>query len=249
MPCDAVQATEVVERYLTGQLAEDERERFEEHYFACDSCFATLQTLRATREAVRSAGDPAVLPLRRRLTVWAWTAAAAAVALVVTGALLLRTAPPKPEIAKTPAAPHTASTPRLDLLARIEPPAYTDRVLRGTAGSAGRRFRAAMEFYRSGQYARVIEGLRDVDSLDARYYRGISYLLIGQAEEGAAELSSVIAAGDASPYLEEARYYRAKARLKVGNLSEARAELEAVAGMRGDLQRKAQEIVDQLTMQ
>src|SRR2546423_2535077 len=84
MTCENVQASDVVERYVTNTLPDEERETFEEHYFACDSCFATLQAVLATRQALRSTREITVR--RRPIAWWAWAAAAAAPGLLVAGA-------------------------------------------------------------------------------------------------------------------------------------------------------------------
>jgi TolA-binding protein len=89
MTCDAIHDGELIGAYLLGHLTEEEQARFEAHYFACDRCFAALETVRALRAELGqpSSADPALLrprdtPAWRRL---AWAAALGG--LVAAGAL------------------------------------------------------------------------------------------------------------------------------------------------------------------
>ena len=56
-----IEQDEIVERYVRHRLAADERLAFQEHYFACDECFAQVQTtarfVAGVRQAAR-AGTP-----------------------------------------------------------------------------------------------------------------------------------------------------------------------------------------------
>ena len=53
-----IQDSEVIERYVRQQLTPDERQAFQEHYFACDECFDQVQMsarfIAGVREASRS---------------------------------------------------------------------------------------------------------------------------------------------------------------------------------------------------
>jgi hypothetical protein len=69
------QDTETAGRYLASRLTESERERFEEHYFGCDACFAEVSTGAEIRAAI--AARP---PARTRPWRFRFAAAAAVVA-------------------------------------------------------------------------------------------------------------------------------------------------------------------------
>jgi hypothetical protein len=43
------------ERYVLGQMGEAEQASFEEHFFGCDTCFASVQTLQQMQTALRTA--------------------------------------------------------------------------------------------------------------------------------------------------------------------------------------------------
>ena len=87
-PCD--NGLDAAERYVAGSMDESERTSFEDHFFACEDCFLTVQSLEnargvlaegpLTRRAARPEGLCATsgrgLPLQ-------WMAAAAALVVVV----------------------------------------------------------------------------------------------------------------------------------------------------------------------
>jgi anti-sigma factor RsiW len=73
MDCARVAREDVFEGYLQGKLSEEDRDAFEEHYFACARCFDELQTLQAAREELeRSRPELA----QRTPLVCAWGAVA-----------------------------------------------------------------------------------------------------------------------------------------------------------------------------
>ena len=43
------------ERYVLGQMGEAEQASFEEHFFGCDACFASVQALQQMQTALRTA--------------------------------------------------------------------------------------------------------------------------------------------------------------------------------------------------
>lgn len=52
---------EVIERYVRNRLAPEERGAFEEHFFACDECFAKIQEMERFVAGVRDAADRGIL--------------------------------------------------------------------------------------------------------------------------------------------------------------------------------------------
>jgi hypothetical protein len=58
--------SDAAERYVLGQMGEAEQASFEEHFFGCDACFASVQTLQQMQTALR--GAPAQEPLGQRTT-------------------------------------------------------------------------------------------------------------------------------------------------------------------------------------
>src|SRR5262245_50962517 len=61
--------SDAAERYVLGQMGEAEQASFEEHFFGCDACFASVQTLQQMQTALRGApaqerlAEPAATPV------------------------------------------------------------------------------------------------------------------------------------------------------------------------------------------
>ncbi len=96
--CARVEEEDLDTRYLAGKLSEEEAERFEEHYFACDRCWSAVQRgldVRAANEraAVAQVRRPALTvergtPARATAATgrrWWPAAIAASVAIVAIG--------------------------------------------------------------------------------------------------------------------------------------------------------------------
>jgi tetratricopeptide (TPR) repeat protein len=271
MTCEDVSGSEIVEKYLLGQLSDDVRESFEEHYFECARCFGLLQTYRDVQaELGRTRNDLLpVTPARRWVWQWAWVPAAAVVVIAASVALWQRPLPANlsraPEVVQpapgpTPAEPESPSPPpapppkpSLDELARFEPPRYVQGSLRGVADAATVKFKEAMEHYQQGRYSAAAVVLGEASSLDPEaphilFFLGISQLLAGQTDQAIDALGKTIMLGD-SPYLEEVHLYRAKAYVRRGNLDRAIAELEGAIQLRGEREAEARDFLRQLRAQ
>lgn len=90
-----IEDREIVEQYVRNQLAPEERQAFEEHFFGCQECFEKLQDAERFRAGVRDAASRGLLSDeaqagfavgRSRWLVWAFavTACAALVFAVMT---------------------------------------------------------------------------------------------------------------------------------------------------------------------
>ena len=77
---------DIVERYAHNQLAPEERQAFEEHFFGCDECFAELKSVEAFVAGVRDASARGLLNDQRATasSIWTW-----AFASVMCAALIL----------------------------------------------------------------------------------------------------------------------------------------------------------------
>ena len=78
---------EIVERYARNQLAPEERQAFEEHFFGCDECFAELQSVETFVASVRDASARGLLndhdTAATSPSIWKWTSASAMCAALV----------------------------------------------------------------------------------------------------------------------------------------------------------------------
>jgi hypothetical protein len=240
-------------RYVAGRLAEDERDAFELHYFDCPACLEVVEALTAARDVLAAPAARKAVP--RPVARWSWAAGLAAVG--VGTALVLRAVGPGPvptpaePVPTRPVAPPTTPAPRPNLaaLARFEPPGYVPLTFRG-GGAEPAGFASAMERYARRDYSGAARALRAVvearpTSAAPRFYLGISELMAGQVEAGAAALASAARSGD-PVYVPAARFYLGRAHLARGDVASARAELEAVAGTEGDLAGEARALLGAL---
>jgi tetratricopeptide (TPR) repeat protein len=226
MSCAEPLDPDLLESYLLGRLAPDQRDELEAHVFACPECAERLEGLEALRGAL-AAG-----PRRRPWVLGAGAAAALALGLGIT----LSWPPASPVDAPDPGP--TAAPFDLASLGTFEPPAYEPRRLRG-GGEAERRFAAGMEAYARGDWVAALTDLEQATRLDASspaapFFAGVCHLLAGDAEAGSAALAATVALGE-TPYLEDALYFQAKAQLLRRDGAAARtalARLEAIDGER-----------------
>jgi hypothetical protein len=249
MICSTVQRNDLVERYLNGKLALEERVDFEDHYFNCDQCFREIEAARSARPVLKETGMRTAPRKSNTKLVWLAAAAIAATILVVTTVILkpsVHTPAPKVEIAThVPAQPATY----LVALNQIQPPPYRDNQLRGNESDPGKRaFKSAMKTYPTREWTVTADALTGIlktypNSRDALYFRAICLLLGGEATKALPEFDQVIALGTATPYEEEARFYRAQALLVNSNASAAQAELEQVMSMHGEYEAKARALL------
>lgn len=101
-----IEDQEIIERYIRNQLSPEERRAFEEHFFACEECFAKLQIMERFIAGLDDAGNRGLLdsnPSTQPSPAWTWGAwmfpalatssCAAFVLAIVTGWILLSKVP------------------------------------------------------------------------------------------------------------------------------------------------------------
>jgi tetratricopeptide (TPR) repeat protein len=239
MDCALAKERSVAERYLLGQLSEDERVAFEEHFFECDKCFGELETLREIRAQLAEKGGGSEASHLPRTTGKLWVLAAGIAATLIAVGVGLRLFLPTHEIPS-----------ELVEFVRFDPPEYTPVRLRGATDEAHQRFRSAMELYSAGDFISAIPGLEEAFELDPNapnisFYLGACYLLTGRNSDGIETLQHTIDLGD-TPYLEEALILSAKARLVHGDVSGAKRAFEEAAELGGDFESEARDALAKL---
>jgi TolA-binding protein len=262
MNCLEVEEQDILERYVLDRLTDPERDAFEQHYFACDSCFSQLQDALALQEELKQR------PLVRTQTGGAflrqllpWTPAFATLALLLAAGIWWyagRGGEPGhrasvPAVSNPRASTQTRSStpaPSLEELARLAPPPYSAVVLRGAEDEAQVNFRKAMRHYLEGDYAGAIPGLRAAvkaspETARFSFYLGACYLLTSQADSAIASFHKVISLDDQG-YSPPAHFYLAKAYLRNKDVSRAEEELRAAAQRGGNHAAEATEILRRL---
>jgi len=269
MDCARVAREELLASYLLGRLSDEDRDAVEEHYFECARCFDDLQTIQAARhELLHTPDELDNMPVARSFMSWSRAAGLAAGVVLAVGVMLWMRAPsssparevtgsPSPSTARPtegpqsrPPQPSPAAAPSLEQLARIEPPVYEPRTLRGPSDEAMQRFERGMDRYRKADYAGAARDLRgaadlDPDAAHIGFFLGISYLMSGQDQAAIERLRATIALGD-SPYREDARFYLAKTFLRRADLKAAETQLREVVKLRGSRRIEAQSMLTEI---
>lgn len=262
MNCKEVEERDILEGYLLDRLTEPEREEFEKHYVECGSCFSQLQTGLALQiELRRQPAMPAQARGASLRRAWLWVPAFAMIVISCSAGLWWYSAhhrQPSQQIASPPkVSPNlpvqvqsTPAAPSLEDLARVEPPPYSDVVLRGAEDEAHESFHKAMQFYVKGDYARAIPGVRaaakaNPQNASFNFYLGACYLLAGQTDPAIVSFRKTVSLGDPA-YSESAHFYLAKAYLRKKEIARAKDELQKTVQSHGGLQSEAGGILRQL---
>jgi TolA-binding protein len=269
MNCDQIQADQIAERYITHQLAEAERDAYEEHYFACDRCNDELTAMLAIQRGLREGSvtipassslvkvrpieraAPATPGFRTRL----WWAAAAVIVVAAGGAFVWNNRPGLGSQTSTStqaeiANPSQSTETALLALASYTAPGYRPATFRGDKSEATKQFEAAMKNYVAGDFAAAIPALRSAVALDngsvqARFYLAASELLTGESDSAITDARALLALGD-SPFSESGHFLLGKAMLAKKDVGGAQREFEAVVQLRGDMEAEAQTILTEL---
>jgi TolA-binding protein len=262
MNCKEVEDRNILEGYLLDRLSEPEREEFEKHFFECGSCFAQLLTgLALQTELRRQPAMPAQARGAGLRRAWVWAPAFATIIVIFSAGLWwysARNRQPAQQVASpskvSPNVPvqvqSPSAAPSLEELARVEPPPYSDMVLRYAEDESHESFHKAMQFYVSRDYAHAIPGVRAAakaspQTASFNFYLGACYLLDGQTDPAILSFRQTISLGDPA-YSESAHFYLAKAFLQKKEVARAKVELQKTVQFHGSLEAEAAEILRQL---
>jgi anti-sigma factor RsiW len=239
--------SDAAEQYVTGTMPEPTQASFEEHYFACDACFKTVEALQAAGKRLESTVPKTVnAPGRRWIRPVSWMAAAAT---VIVGVILWRL--PQPGIPATPssapaaaasqpAAGPLASTPpasaldrQLDRMATVAPPQYVTLITRSQSDESATGFEQAMTHYVAGRYDHAARGLsatanRSPNLPHVQFFLGISELMLGNLDAARKALQRTARSG-VNPYADEAHFYLGKLALRAKDIPAARREFQIAA--------------------
>jgi TolA-binding protein len=207
-----------------------------------------LGQFRAAERVAGNQGSPALASSR------ASHDSAAATSGQSTVAEAQRPVTPAPASSMPESAEHSGKGSRrnevLARLARVDPPTYLPRVLRGVADEATASFQAGMKAYVAGDYRGAIPQLRKASSLspekpDIAFYLAASELLSGDTAGAVTEFQRTIAMGE-TPFLEEAHFYLGKTYLSRSEFGAARTELEHVSQSGGETRQRAVELLGEM---
>jgi TolA-binding protein len=236
---------EAAEQYVTGVMSEPTQAKFEEHYFACDACFQTVEALQnAGRRLESTVPKPATVSRRAWIRPVSLMAAAATVILSV---ILWRSprpvAPPAsssaPAPAPTAAAPPATNPPgsaldsQLERMATVVPPQYVTLITRSQGDESATGFEQAMTYYVAGRYDHAARALsatanRSPNLPHVQFFLGISELMLGNLDAARKALQRTARSG-VTPYADEAHFYLGKVALRAKDLPTAQREFQMAA--------------------
>ncbi|MFH1144897.1 MAG: CDC27 family protein [Candidatus Eisenbacteria bacterium] len=246
MDCGRIRERHIADEYLAGRLSAAEAEAYEEHYFACDECFADLRTREAIARALKAGGEeifaveiaaearegvcaagrlaPPIGPRPKRILRMSppgrWVAASLAAAAIVAAVLLFGRG-------------FDRGVAPGDLWS-VSPYPYIAPELR--ADDEDPEFRQGMDDYQAGRYEEAAARLaRYCDAVtadpEALFYLGVSLLLSDDPEAAVMPLSE---AHRQRPVVAAYRWYLAQALLESGRVEDARRHATEIAAEGGE---------------
>lgn len=247
MKCTNPALGRLITRYELGALEELERESFVDHIVSCEYCHNEvysmgpfMRVLRLRRVAATSGvlsargGERGAVLHQTGRVVPMWRRTPVVIAALLLLALAMTTVMLR---YRTSGRSATGALPWADVhVPKAEyRPADHGSLLRG--GDAGALFERGMEAYARDDYATASNQLEMAirlrpDDGDARFYDGVSLLMLGRNDEATDRLRQAVRLTGGARH-EESMYYLGLALLKCDRPGEARAELVAVIELDG----------------
>ena len=219
----------LIDNYLDGTIPDDKRETFEEHYFICDECYASLILIENLRnKSVR------IVPGREKNRSFVFKPALffASLLLAVFTSLFLTDLNIKKE--------------KLMDISEFSPPHYIKGENRGD--NYKNVFYKAMASYQNGNYQKAYSVISSIKQGNPQtwYFRGILALLNGDNKDALKHFDYIISAMSPS-YYDEAIYYRGICFLRMNRKKDALKEFKTLESMFSPLKDEASVKIKLLT--
>jgi hypothetical protein len=264
MDCDQINARDVIERYLSGEINDSERQDFEEHYFGCADCFEILRIARALRMNAEPAKSKFwarfTFPSRLRLAFWPM---AALIAIVLVGTIYWKWPASKVApshgnvdgnadnvVARSPVV--TPSPEELNKLPSqlLHADAPLEKAQVEIGVGQGMTVRCSAEDYAEG-IKEIHAATKAMPNVFLNLYIGECYVFANQPDKAIANLDKVVSPNapslpNARSLAERAHYYLARAYLQKNDLASARKELELTIGFHGAMENEARTLEKKL---
>ncbi len=221
----------LVDCYLEGDIPEEKRGSFEQHYFECDKCFLDMQI----REILHEKGVSIVLKGKKPIFTLVPKPLLAFASIVLLAVLSVLTIS------------RISHTRLLYKISAFKPPIYMKSETRSAVEKE--KFTQAMELYGSQQYEKalaILEELKDqAANPQVTFFKGICYLLTDRLKPAVGEFDIII--GDMNPsYYDEAIYYKAISLLRLGKKDTALELLQNLAQMFSPYAAKARALIEKI---
>ena len=244
-------------RFACGELEADERARLADHALACDECGAIARAVSHVQEGATAIDVAAPrVPAASHSRPYVWLGLAAAVVIVLGGAILLRPGrpvdPTADRVASTtppaqtpqPVQPEPRAWARLDAAPEVRLPAFLALAVRGvdkTRDDLLESFGNGIAPYREGRFAEAADRLAPLvaqrpDVPEFAFYLGVSRLFAGNPSSSIAPLRQARGSTVVSP---DARWYEAVALERAGRREEADALLRELCASSNPFQTRA----------
>jgi len=209
--------------YFEGKMPEEKRDKFEEHYFLCDDCYASLvlaENLYNRNVRIVTRDQKSFSLFLKPVLIFA------SLVFVVFASLFLTDL--------------NNQRGKLLEISGFSPPLYIKGENRGN--SIPHSFYNAMEYYMKGDYGKAYTIITSFDNGNPQtwYFRGILALLNGNNEDALRNFNLIVS--EMSPsYYDEAIYYRGICYLRMNRKKDAKKEFTILESMFSPLTGKAAE--------
>ena len=218
----------LISGYLEGTIADDKKEIFEEHYFECDECYASLVLTENLRNK-----NVRILPGRERNHSFVFKPALIFASLILAVFTSL-----------FPTDPSNRKGALLDI-SDFTTPLYVKGENRGD--DFPDLFHEAMENYQNSNYKEAYNLIITIKEGNPKiwYFRGILALLNGKNKDALKNFDRIISSMSPS-YYDEALFYRGICYLRMNRKHDAEKQFKTLASMFSPIRDMASEKVKQL---
>ncbi len=218
----------LIGNYLEGTIEDNKREIFEEHYFVCDECYASLVLIENLREK-----NVRIVPGKQRNYSFTFRPALffASLILVVFTSLFVTDFNNRKE--------------KLLDISDFSAPLYVKGENRGDDFSD--MFHEAMDNYQNSNYKKAYIIIASIENGNPKtwFFRGILALLNGKNKDALIHFDKIIV--EMSPsYYDEAIYYRGICYLRLNRKHDAVKQFKMLESMFSPLRQKAAEMVKRI---
>lgn len=219
----------LIDCYLHGDISEEDRETFEEHYFTCDECFTKLKI----NERLHKKGFRVVLKGKKPLFILKPILVLSSIFVLVISSIIFINGVNRSRV--------------MNELSKFSPPIFVPIETRNV--STQEKFFLAMKHYKNKEYNQALQILENIelqsDNPQVTFFTGICYLINDNPRTAIKKFDIIIK--DMNPsYYDEAIYYKGKALLKLKKKKAAMEQFENLSKMFSPYASRAKSILKEL---